>query len=377
MKTTVLICIPCLLTGGTEIQTLNLVRALVSGGYEVVTVCYYEYADAMVQRYREAGSTVELLSAGGSRKRGKEEWLHLFRGLRMCVKKYRPILAHVQYMAPGAAPCLILKGLGVRHIIATAHTDARIYRSLKLLRFLQRHVLNTFTCITLRAEGEFFGTSLLYTEETPLPRHAHLTIYNALPEHVEPRQTERVLSAAPTIGVVSRLEKIKGMDLILPAFAQLRVRIPDARLLVVGDGSLRKSMRRQAEELHVQDAVEWAGRQPQEKLAAFYDRLDLFWMPSRSEGFGLSALEAMARGCPVIASDAGGLPELVQDGVCGRLVPVEDAASLAEQSGQLLSSPSEWRRMSRSAQTRAMEFSTERFGRLMTNLYHKTLACLS
>lgn len=374
---TILICIPCLLTGGTEIQTLNLVKALVTGGYRVVTVCYYEHTDAMIQRYREVGSTVELLSADGGRKRGKAEWLHLFRGLRMCVKKYRPALAHVQYMAPGATPCLILKGLGVRHIIATAHTDARIYRSLKLLRFLQRHILDAFTCITQRAEREFFATSLLYTEETPLPRHAHLTIHNALPAHLEPRQTERVLSAAPTIGVVGRLEEIKGMDLVLPAFAQLRVRIADARLLVVGDGSLRESMRRQAEELHVQDAVEWARRQPQEKLAAFYDRMDLFWMPSRSEGFGLSALEAMARGCPVIASDTGGLPELVLDGVCGNLVPVGDVESLAKQSQQLLFSLGEWQRMSRAAQARATEFSMERFTRLTNNLYHKILGCLS
>lgn len=374
---TILICIPCLLTGGTEIQTLNLVRALVSGGYKVVTACYYEHADAMVQRYREAGSTVELLSADGSRKRGKEEWLHLFRGLCMCVKKYRPTLAHVQYMAPGAMPCLILKGLGVRRIIATAHTDSQIYRSLKLLHFLQRHVLDAFTYVTQRAEREFFGSSLLYKEDTPLPRHAHLTIYNALPEHLEVRRTERTLSASPTIGVAGRLEHIKGMDLVLPAFARLRLQIPDARLLVVGDGALRECMRRQAEELHVQDSVEWAGRQPQEQLAAFYDRMDLFWMPSRSEGFGLSALEAMARGCPVIASDVGGLPELIRDGDCGLLVPVGDREALAIQSLEVLSSPERWQQMSRMARVRAAEFSMERFSRLMNNLYHQTLKCLS
>lgn len=374
---TILICIPCLLTGGTEIQTLNLVRALVSGGYKVVTACYYEHADSMVQRYREAGSTVELLSADGSRKRGKEEWFHLFRGLRMCVKKYRPALAHVQYMAPGATPCLILKGLGVRRIIATAHTDSQIYRSLKLLHFLQRHVLDAFTCITQRAEREFFGSSLLYKEDAPLPRHAHLTIYNALPEHLEVRRTERTLSASPTIGVAGRLEHIKGMDLVLPAFARLRVQIPDARLLVVGDGVLRERMRRQAEELHVQDSVEWAGRQPQEQLAAFYDRMDLFWMPSRSEGFGLSALEAMARGCPVIVSDVGGLPELIRDGVCGLLVPVGDPEALDIQSLKVLSSPEKWQQMSRAARVRAAEFSMERFSRLMNNLYHQTLKCLS
>ena len=146
---------------------------------------------------------------------------------------------------------------------------------------------------------------------------------------------------------------------------------------MVGDGSLRESMQRQAEELRIQEAIEWAGRQPQELLAAFYDRMDLFWMPSRSEGFGLSALEAMARGCPVIASDVGGLPELLQEGDSGILVPAEDIDSLTEQSLQLQSSPEQWEQMSRAAQTRAAEFSMKRFSRLINNLYGKILGCLS
>ena len=320
---------------------------------------------------------VVLFEPEGKRIGGWRGVLFLYRHLRQCVKRYKPDVAHVQYMAPGAQPVIFLKLLGVRKIIATAHTDARIYRSLELLHFLQRHVLDAFTCITQRAEEEFFGSSLLYTENTPLPPHAHLTIHNALPEHVELLEPERVLSTSPTIGIASRLEEIKGMDLVIPAFARLRAQLPNARLLVVGDGSLRESMQRQAEELRIQEAVEWAGRQPQELLAAFYDRMDLFWMPSRSEGFGLSALEAMARGCPVIASDVGGLPELLQEGVCGILVPAEDIDSLAEQSLQLLSSPEQWEQMSRAAQTRAAEFSMKRFSRLINNLYGKILGCLS
>ena len=59
---TILICIPCLLTGGTEIQTLNLVQALVAGGHRVVTTCYFEYSDDMVVRFRKVGSEVVCLS---------------------------------------------------------------------------------------------------------------------------------------------------------------------------------------------------------------------------------------------------------------------------------------------------------------------------
>ena len=374
---TALICIPCLLTGGTEIQTLNLVRALVSGGYRVVTVCYYEYAEAMVTQYRAAGSEVELLSPEGKRCHGWRQVGHLYRGLRRCVRKYRLEVAHVQYMAPGALPCILLKWLGVPRIFATAHTDARIYRSLRLVHFIQRHVTDVFTCITERAEKEFFGASQLYHEGMTLPRHAHVTIYNALPEHIELREAPRKeLPDTPTIGVVSRLEEIKGMDLLIPAFAQLRARCPQARLLIVGDGSLRGKMEEQAREFGVHKHIEWVGRQEQAALQAFYDRVDLFWMPSRSEGFGLSALEAMARGCPVVASDVGGLPELLEEGKTGVLIPPHDSDALARASLAILSDSQQCQRLSQAALDRATCFASDKYRNLILDLYRKEVACL-
>lgn len=370
-----LVCIPCLLTGGTEIQTLNLVRTLVSGGHRVVVACYFEYSETMVGCYREAGAEVELMQPEGKRIGGWRGLWFLYMGLRRLVKKYRPAVAHVQYMAPGAQPCLFLKLLGVPHIIATAHTDARIYPSLRLLHFIQRHVVDVFTCITTRAEKEFFGEAKLFTSETALKKHEHVTIYNSLPEHVALADGARTcLPEHPVIGVVSRMEGIKGMDLVIPAFAEVLKQCPQARLLVVGDGSLLPKMKKQAEELGVADKVEWAGRQAQEKLSTYYDRIDVFWMPSRSEGFGLSALEAMARGCPVVACRVGGLPELVTDN-CGHLCEPDDIAFLAVQTCAMLQNEEEYVRLSQGALKRAGEFSMERYAELILNLYDK-VKCL-
>lgn len=375
---TILVCIPCLLTGGTEIQTLNLVHALARGGHRVVTACYFEHAPRMVERYRQAGSEVVLFEPEGQRIGGWRGAAFLYRHLRQCVRQYRPEAAHVQYMAPGAQPIILLKLLGVKHILATAHTDARIYRSLRLPHFLCRHALDVFICITCRAEEQFFGSSRLYTEATPLQRHSHFTIYNSLPPHVQTAERERPSHTAPvTIGVVSRLEHIKGMDLVIPAFARVLRQHPDARLLVVGEGSLRPLMERQAGELGVTERVEWAGRQPQEHLQAYYDRIDIFWMPSRSEGFGLSALEAMARGCAVVAAEVGGLPELLQDGASGVLFPGESAEELANASLSLLETPARRQRLSGDARRRAGEFSQERYSSLILNLYEKVAPCLS
>ena len=112
---TVLICIPCLLTGGTEIQTLSLVEALVAAGHKPVVACYFEYAEGMVRCYEAAGAEVRLLSSDSSRVQGvKATAKHLWNGLRSIVREKRPEVAHVQYMAPGALPIIILKALGIK-----------------------------------------------------------------------------------------------------------------------------------------------------------------------------------------------------------------------------------------------------------------------
>ena len=120
-----------------------------------------------------------------------------------------------------------------------------------------------------------------------------------------------------TIGVVSRLEPIKGMDLVVPAFSKIHAMNPNTHLLVVGDGSLRPLMEQQKNNAELNEVVKFAGVQPQEALQTYYDSIDVLLMPSRSEGFGLTAIEGMARGCVVVAANTGGLPEVVSDGKVG------------------------------------------------------------
>ena len=86
----VLICIPCLLTGGTEIQTLNLVKSLIQGKHQVSTVCYFEYLPEMVSRYQEAGSKVTCLSPVGKRIGGMKGIAFLYKGLKQVVQAESP-----------------------------------------------------------------------------------------------------------------------------------------------------------------------------------------------------------------------------------------------------------------------------------------------
>lgn len=364
-------CIPCLLTGGTEVQTLSLVEALVAAGHRPVVACYFEYAEAMVNRYREAGADVRLMSEDGKRPMGiKATATHLWKGFRVIIQEYRPDAAHVQYMAPGALPILILRALGVKKIIATAHTAADIYSEtgLRVIRFLSRTCLTAFQCITERAERGFFGSSHLF--DGTLSRH--FTIYNTLPGHIsirrEPR-AELTENHPITVGVVSRLERIKGMDLVIPAFASAAKDNNRLRLLVVGDGSLHSLMERQASEYGMADRIEFAGRKPQPELQEHYDRIDILLMPSRSEGFGLTAIEGMARGCVTIAANVGGLPEVVTSD-CGLLHTHGDAIDLASKIGELSANPQLISSLSSGAINRAETFSTSNYREAITSLYN-------
>lgn len=359
---TILICIPCLLTGGTEVQTLSMVRALVMGGHDVTVACYFEHSSDMRRRYEQAGAHVILLSPGGTRPVGVWRTVRfLWSGLRHIVRSLHPDVAHIQYMAPGALPIIILKLLGVRCIVATAHTAADIYsrRTLQLLCWLTSHILSGFQCITQRAERSFFGSVGQIGD-------SHFTIHNCLPQNaaIADGIANRAVVPHPlTIGVVSRLERIKGMDLVVPAFKCLRGNL---RLLIVGDGSLRHDMEQQADGA---PNIEFLGRQSQEALAAFYDRIDILLMPSRSEGFGLTAIEGMARGCVPVVANIGGLPEVVEDGRNGLLHNPADTADMAAKIQSLINNPDALWHLRQQALRRAWDFTFERYAEQMCRWY--------
>jgi len=369
---TILIAMPCLLTGGTEIQTLSLVRALVQDGHQVTVVCYFEYAPIMIEHYQNEGSKVICLNPAGTRISGWNGIRFLFKGIRKILKEERPDIVHVQYMAPGAIPILLLRMLGMKNIIVTVHTAADIYSSLYLIHFIQKHCVRVFTCITMRAEKSFFGSAELYNSDTNLKKRNHFTIYNALPPYIHIREEQKSFSDGQiTLGVVSRLERIKGMDLVVPAFAKLKKQYTDIRLLVVGDGSQRSIMQEQAIELGVNDSVEWMGRQEQSCLQSLYDRIDILLMPSRSEGFGLTAIEGMARGCVVVASDTGGLPEVVKDGETGLLHQVEDVEDMTAKIQSLLESRMRTIQLSRNSVSYVSQFSFAKYATAFCNLYER------
>ena len=167
-------------------------------------------------------------------------------------------------------------------------------------------------------------------------------IYNGVDlqryDHQEPCCTLRddygMESGSQIVGVVARLEPEKGHPTLLEAWPAVLRAVPDAYLLVVGEGSQRAALEELARSLRIAHRVVFTGRR--DDVPAVTAALDVAVLPSYREAQGLSVLEAMALSRPIVASNVGGIPEMITDGETGLLVPSHDAAALAAAISRLL-----------------------------------------
>ncbi|MFL5750867.1 MAG: glycosyltransferase [Chloroflexota bacterium] len=134
-------------------------------------------------------------------------------------------------------------------------------------------------------------------------------------------------AGSQVVGVVARLEPEKGHETLLDAWPDVLRSVPDAYLMVVGEGSTRDSLEQRAAANRVAHRVLFTGRR--DDIPAVTASFDVAVLPSHREAQGLSILEAMALSRPVVASDVGGIPEMIEDGVTGVLVPHDEPRALA------------------------------------------------
>jgi N-acetyl-alpha-D-glucosaminyl L-malate synthase BshA len=135
---------------------------------------------------------------------------------------------------------------------------------------------------------------------------------------------------------VSNFRAVKRVDVALEVFRRIHRRVR-ARFVLIGDGPVREEIEQRASEYGLADAVTFVGEQ--QDLVAWLSIGDLFLLPSAKESFGLAALEAMACEVPVVASNVGGLPEIIEDGVTGFACPPGDVDLMAERGLALLTDP--------------------------------------
>ena len=133
-----------------------------------------------------------------------------------------------------------------------------------------------------------------------------------------------------TIITTSRLVYKNGVDILIRAIAQVKEKIPDVKCLILGEGPEEKALKSLTAKLDILDNVEFLGTIGQEKISEYLALADIFVRPSRSEGLGISFLEAMAVGLPIIAPPIGGIPDFLKDEKTGLFCKPEDPHDLAE-----------------------------------------------
>jgi len=252
------------------------------------------------------------------------------------IRRERPHIVHTHAAKPGVLGRLAARLAGVPIVVHTFHGHILhgYYGPLtsRLLRLMERMLARRTDRII--AVSDQVKQDLMRYGVAPAGKISVVSLGFDLEPFLDSAQHRGALfrelgltNGARMVGIVGRIFPIKNHHLFLEAAARVAAEEPYARFLVVGDGVLRQEMEARARSLGIADRVAFTGWR--RDLSRIYPDLDVLVVSSRNEGTPVSAIEAMASGCPVVATRVGGLPDLIEDGKTGSLVPSEDAEALA------------------------------------------------
>jgi glycosyltransferase involved in cell wall biosynthesis len=249
------------------------------------------------------------------------------------LRRQRPALMHLHHVDPESDPHLaaIARAAGVPHVVVTEHVVARgtipALRALKRRELLEADAVTTGCGAVADILARDYGLSRASVRVVPggadLPDDA-----GERPVARRVRDDLGVGPFKPLWVCAARLEEEKGHAVLIEALALLMARGLDFIVVLAGEGSLRGELERRVAAAGLADRVRFAGRV--DVLGPLLLAADACVLPSLWEALPLTLLEAMTRARPVVASAVGGVPEVIEDGVTGRLVPAGDAAALAD-----------------------------------------------
>jgi glycosyltransferase involved in cell wall biosynthesis len=311
--------------------------------------------------------------------------------LRRAIKEFRPDVIHFHTIA--ACTPSVLFAIGKTPAVMTIHgpeeftlellpwfmepkdyrtqpfdmDDLTMVGSLRYwyYRFLQRPVYR----MGLRRVSLFIAPSkyIAHAVEKDVPPHKIRQVYNGieLPAAKPPAGNQRIL-------YIGRLEKVKGVRYLVRAFAEIAARLPDAELYIVGDGDDRASLEHLAKELGLGDRIifrGWIKSGP--AIEREYEHASVVVIPSIwPENLPTVCIEALASGRAVIGTRTGGIPELIEDGKTGIVVPIKDERALGAAIVRLLEDPPLLASMGASAAESAQRFNAVRFVDQVENIYN-------
>jgi glycosyltransferase involved in cell wall biosynthesis len=332
--------------GGIRSHLEVLARELPPRGWDV--------ALAAPETLRLAGQPPRFPLSSGDRPRPLADLRSILR-LASAARSWRPDLVHAHGVKAALLSLVAFSG-GSPPVVVTLHNLWRGTLRVSLGAMLPRAA--GVVTVSQAAAASFEG---LIREPVVIPNGIDMGHFSPAPE---PR-----LERPFTLAFAGRLTVEKGVLVLLDAVRRLP-REPEVQLLIAGDGPLRPDV--EAEARRPGWPVTYLG--PREDVLAVYHQADGVVVPSLAEGFGLSALEGMACGLPVIATRVGGLPELVLDRETGLLVPPGDPAALAAGMVRLATEPALAARLGAAARRRAgSAYSQERMLQALLAVYRQSL----
>lgn len=362
--------------GGTERQLVALAKGLDRSRFRPVIFCLTA-TGPLVADLEEAGVEARCFGL-----RGLKVWRNPIRVARCLLafvadlKEEKPEVVHGLLFHAYILAAFAARIAGVP-IIITSRRGLSYFKARKPHYLLAERLANRMTDLIVANSGAVREDVI--RQEKVEPSKARV-VYNGIDPSLYEVPADPTLRASlgisekvKIVGVVANLIHYKGHRFLLQACPEVKRKIPEARILLIGDGPLRGELEALAKELHVKEEVLFLGsRQEIPELLAL---MDLAVLPSLEEGFPNAVLEAMAAGKPVVATKVGGIPEAVVHGETGLLVPPKDPEALAQAITSLLSDPELARKMGHAGRERVNKaFGLDRMIREMEGLYEELIA---
>lgn len=315
--------------GGLERLVLDLIVEGRKLGQEVSVLCL-ERPGALAETAQSLGAVVRCADKRPGRRPG------IVGVLRDHLRELRPDVVHTHqigallYGGPAAAT------LRVPVVVHTEHGKHYAQRwQTRMLGWVAGHFAMRFFCVSSDIAQEVEISRIVAANKLQVvPNGIETGRFATSGDGRLVRSEWNIPLDAPVIGTVGRLTPIKAQDVLVRAFVQLRNRHPEARLLIVGDGSRRSELERLCQFHGIESHTHFAGYQ--EHPERFLQAMDVFALTSQSEGMPLAVLEAWAAALPVVAGDIPALADLIDDGKTGLLFSRNDEASLADRLDQAL-----------------------------------------
>ncbi len=375
-------------TGGMNVYVRQLARELAAqGSYVDVFTRAHDPAEPPIIPIGDRARVIHLQNGAPNVPKEKlYQHTHTFiEALRSFQQRegIRYALIHSHYWLSGVIAMELSRLWNIPHI-ATFHTLARTKQRARAGEHeteqracAEQQIIDTANLLVVSTNIEKDDIAKLYQlNGTPLkviPPGVDLTLFQPIPTHQARKQLG--LPNKKTILYVGRIEPLKGLDILLKAFALLH-NAANTRLLIVGGSPERDAelerLNTLASNLDISDLVTFSGAVNQELLPAYYNAADVFVLPSWYESFGLVALEAMSCAVPVVVSRVGGLKTFVDNGKTGYLIPWRCPEAFAHKLETLLENPSLGQAIGRTARRKASDMSWSAMANKMLACYHIT-----